>query len=465
MKTSVTELGDSRVRIDAEVDASEVEEKLKSAAESLGREMKIPGFREGKVPAEMVLQRAGREAVLQEALQSSLAEWYERAMLDAGVNPVGEPELKLDELPEDGQPLQFAIEVGVRPKAKLGNYKDLEVGKTEPEVPPDALEAELNRLREGFANLTPVEREAKEGDMVVIDYRGEVDGEPFEGGEAKDQMVELGAGRLLEQFEQALVGATAGDELEVKVTFPDDYKPEDLAGKEATFAITVKEVREKQLPELNDEFAAEASEFETLDELRGEIESRIKHALEHQADDAFRAAAVDAAAVEASVDLPDELVTARAKESWSRLARQLATEGMDPQSFLQFRGKTEDEMIAEAKPAAEQSLKREAVLEAIAEAENIEVSDEELLDVIRPAAERDGKNPESVLAGLRSEGRDAVLREDMRMRKAVDVVASSAKPIPAEQADAREKIWTPEKEREEKGGLWTPGDPGGPGDK
>jgi trigger factor len=445
------------VRVEAEVDPADVEGKVRTAAQRLGGQLKVPGFRKGKVPPEIVIQRAGRQAVLEEALQGSMAEWYERALLDAGISPVGDPQLKLEDLPEEGQPLSFSIEVGVRPKAKLGDYTGLEVGKAEPEVPPEAVQEELDRLREGFASLQPVERAAQDGDLLLIDYSGTVDGEAFEGGEARDHMVELGAGRLLEQFEKALPGRSAGDEVEVEVDFPEDYGPENLSGKKAKFAITVKEVREKKLPELDDDFASQASEFETIDELRTEIEGRIRHALEHQVEDQFRQAAVDAAVATATVEIPDEIVTARATESWERLARQLAAQGLDPASYLKMQGKTAEEVAAESKPDAEQSLKREAVLEAIADAEQLEPTEEEMLEALGTVAEREGKTPAALLERLRSEGRDALLRGDLRMRKAVDLLASSAKPIPVEQAAAREKIWTPGDEKEEKGALWTPG--------
>ena len=459
MKTTVTELADSRVRVDAEVDPADVEGKLRTAAQRLGGQLKVPGFRKGKVPPEIVIQCAGRPAVLEEAVQGSMAEWYERALLHASITPVGDPELKLEQLPDEGEPLTFSIEVGVRPKAQLGDYQGLEVGRAEPEVPPDAVDAELDHLREGFASLQPVDRPAKDGDLVLIDYTGTVDGESFEGGEARDHMVELGAGRLLEQFEDALPGRKAGEETQVELDFPDDYGAEEMAGKHTQFAVTVKEVREKKLPELDDEFASQASEFETMDELRAEIEGRIRHAMEHRVEDEFRQAAVDAAVEQATVDIPEEIVTSRASESWERLARQLASQGMDPAGYLKMQGKSLEEVLADARPDAELSLKREAVLEAVADAEGLDPTDEEMLEALSGVAEREGKKAEAVLEQLRSQGRDSLLQSDLRMRKAVDLIASTAKPIPAEQAAAREKIWTPDKEKEEKGALWTPGEP------
>jgi trigger factor len=330
------------------------------------------------------------------------------------------------------------------------------VGRPEAEVPPDAVQAELDRLREGLASLKPVEREARQGDYLLVDYQGEVDGEAFEGAEARDFLLELGAEGVLDGFEEALTGASAGDERDVEVRFPDDYRPEELAGKDAVFKVTVKEVREKELPELDDEFAAQASEFDTLAELRDDIDAKIQHALEHQVEDQFREAAVDAAVEKAQVNLPEEVIAARAEETWARVERQLQGRGIAPESYLKMQGRTREQLIDDAKPDAERALKREAVLAAVADEEEVEVNEDELLDALAPAAEAEGKQPAQVLERLRSSGRDALLVEDLRLRKAVEVIASSAKPIPIEQAAAREKLWTPEKEREEKGALWTP---------
>jgi trigger factor len=460
METTVKELPDSRVRVDVDVDAKDVEGSINRTAQQLGQDMKMPGFRKGKVPAEMVVQRLGRQAVLTQALESSLGDWYERAMVESGVNPVGDPKLDLSDLPEEGQPLRFSIEVAVRPKAELGEYKGLDVGRDEPEVPAEAVDTEINRLREGFARLNPVERAAKKGDVVLIDYEGKIDGEPFEGGAASDYLLELGEGRVLPELEQALEGANPGEDRKADVPFPDDYPAEEVAGKTAEFSVKVKEVREKELPELNDDFAAEASEYETLDELRADISEKIKEILDRQIAERFREAALDAAVSKATVELPAPVVEARAAEMWRRVERQLAQQGMDPENYLQIQGKTREEMIEQARPEAEQALKREAVLEAVAAAEGIEISEEDELEALQipPGHEDHGHDePQVALQKIRDSGREELLKEDLRMRRALEVIAEEANPIPMEQAQAREEIWTPEKEREEKGGLWTPG--------
>jgi trigger factor len=456
MKTSVTELPESRVRVSVEVDAADVEHSVEHAAGHLAEDMRLPGFRKGKVPPELVIQRFGRETVLDAALREFMPSWYERALIDSGITPVGDPDLNVDALPASGEPLAFSIEVAVRPRARLGEYRGLEVGRPEPDVPDEAVEAELERLREGFASLNPVDRSARSGDVLLVDYEGTIDGEPFEGSEARDFTIELGREGLLPEFDQGLTGAAAGDERTIDVTFPDDHRPADLAGKTARFRVNVNEVREKDLPELDDEFASDASEFDTLAELRDAIRTRIAEALEHRADDEFREAAVDAAAAAATIELPGEIARARATDSMERLERSLSARGISPETYLRMQGKTRDQLVEEAMPDAERALRREATLTAVAEAEGIEVSDDDLIATLGPG--EGGEDPERILRRLRESGRDVLLAEEVRLRKAADLIVESAKPIPLEQAAARERLWTPEKERGEAGAIWTPGD-------
>jgi trigger factor len=458
MQTVVTELSDSRVRVEVEVPAELVERGVSRAARSLAREMKMPGFRKGKAPPSLVIQRLGFGTVLQEAIRESLPEWYEQGLLRSGVSPVGDPDIEIVSAPEgEDEPLGFKFEIGVRPKAKLGEYKGLEVGRAESEPTDEIVDREIERIREGFAKLEPVERTAADGDVLLIDYEGLIDGKAFEGGKETDGMLELGSGRFIEGFEEQLAGVSGGEQREVEVSFPEDYGAEHLAGQEAVFTVDVKEVREKALPELDDDFASEASEFDTLDELRADIGKRVGEAVDERAEQDFRAAAVDAAVDAASIDLPDDLVAARAAERLEGLERRIAGQGMNPETFFQMQGKTREELIEESKPDAEKELKGEAVLAAIAEAEQIEVSDEEMVEALAHSAEHERTTPEKLLERLRENGRDAMVREDLRVRKAIDLIAESAVPIPLEQAEAREKIWTPEKEEEEKGELWTPG--------
>ena len=462
LKTSTTDLGDARVRVEVEVAPDAVERELVDAAGALGRDLRIPGFRKGKVPAQVVLQRVGRDAVWDEAMRRSLPEWYEQAVVDAGISAIGSPKVDLGELPAKGDPLAFSFEVAVRPEAKLGDYRGLEVGRREPEVEKDRVDTELQALRESLASLENVEREAAKEDFVVMDYLGRVDGEPFEGGEGRGVLVELGSGRLVEGFEDQLVGSSPGDEREVKITFPDDYPAEQLAGKEAEFEVQVKEVKEKRLPELDDDFAAEAGGYDSLDELREDIEKRLREADERAIERDYREAVVDAAVGASEVELSDDLVHARAHEMWEATSRRLERQGISPAQYAQLTGKTEEDLVHEIEPDARRSLERESVLAGIVAAEGIEVSDDEVLDSLRQAS-----GPEDAVsdADLRksyerakAKGRTEPLREDIAMRKAVDLLVEQAKPIAADQAAAREQIWTPDKEEEAPKKLWTPGD-------
>ncbi len=464
VKTTTTELDRSRVRVDVEVEPAAVEEELAAAAKELAREMKMPGFRKGKVPPEVVLRQLGREAVLDQALRRALPAWYEEAVSDARVATVGDPKLDLADLPEKGNPLSFTIEVGVRPKATLGEYKGVEAGRREATATDDEIDGELEAQREALASLENVDREAGKGDFVVLDFVGKVDGEPFEGGEARGYLLELGSQRLIPGFEEQLEGAKAGDRREVTVTFPADYGADQMAGKEAVFETEVKEVKEKRLPELDDDFAADAGGFDSLGEMREEIASKIAEVKGQQLEGEFRENVVDAVAANATIDIPAELIAAKASEMWNNAARGLARRGIPPDQYLQMTGKTQEELVEEAKPDAEKALRREAVLAAVIETEGIEVSDDELIDALRTAATAaDGTQPSEedltkTLDRAREQGRDELLREDIAMRKAVDLLAEHAHTIPIEQQEARDKLWTPEKEAaEKKSKLWTPG--------
>jgi trigger factor len=445
--TNVTELPESRVRVEADVPAAEVQKSLTRAARALARDMRIPGFRRGKVPPQVIVRRLGREYVLDEAVRSSIGGWYSQAIDAAGIHPVGEPRLDLGDLPPEGLPLSFAIEIGVRPSARLGEYRGLEVGRREPEIDEHRVEHELEHLREHLARLETVEREAREGDFVVVDYVGSIDGEPFEGGEGRDQLIELGGGRLIPGFEEQLAGARAGEERTIQVTFPDDYGASHLAGRGAEFAISVKEVRERVLPELDDDLASDAAGFDTLDELREDIRRRIAEQEQSAIESEFREAVLDAAVANATIVVPDALAEARAAELWDQTARQLAQRGINKQAYLQMSGRTEEEIVAEAKPDAEQALRRDAVLAAIVEAEAIEPTDEDLAEALAHTAEHEGTTGEKLLERVRSSGNVDALREDVATTKALDLLTEHARPITLAQAEARERLILPESAR------------------
>jgi trigger factor len=458
--TTVTELPESRVRVEAQVAPEEVERRIQQTARELGRQMRIPGFRKGKVPPQVVIRRVGREAVLDEALRSALGSWYADAIDGAGIAPVGEPDLDVpSELPAEGQPLQFSIEIGVRPTAKLGQYKGLEVGRREPTVEDAQIDEEIERLRDRLATLETVERAAEQGDHVVIDYVGSVDGTEFEGGTGRDQLLELGSGRLVPGFEEQLIGASAGDERTVTITFPEDYQATELAGREAQFAVTVNEVKEKRLPELNDDFASDATEFDTLQELRENIAERLRTLDERSLEREFEEAVLQAAVDEAEVDVPDKLVHARAHELLEDTFSMLARQGISKESYLRFSGRDEETLAHEAEPEAAAALKREAVLAAVVEAENIEPTDEQVREALEPSAERQGTTVDKLLERLRETGRLDRMRQEVATRQAVELLVAEAKPISVDQAKARQKLWTPGKEGAESGSgqLWTPG--------
>jgi trigger factor len=429
--TTVTELPESRVRVDAEVPAAEIEKRLAQTAKRLARDTRVPGFRKGKVPPPVFIRRVGREYVLDEAIRSAIGSWYADALNEAKVVPIGEPKLDLGDPPVEGKPLSFSFEIGVRPTARLGDYLGLEVGKREPSADEERVAHELDHLREQLARLETAERAAGEGDFVVVDYKGSIDGEPFEGGEGHDQLIELGGGRLIPGFEEQLIGASAGEERTIDVAFPDDYGADHLAGRPAQFAISVKEVRARVLPELDDELASDAAGFDTLEELREDVRRRIAEQEERAVEAEFREAVLDAAVERATVAVPEALVEARAVELWDQMLHSLSHRGLSKEAYLQISGRTETEILDEAKPDAERALKREAVLAAVVAAEGIEPTDEELAEALAPTAAREGQQPAKLLERVRKAGTLDVLREDVATRKAMDLLAERAKPVGA----------------------------------
>jgi trigger factor len=499
----MTELPESRVRLQVQVPPGELELRLERKARELGAKLKIPGFRRGKVPPPIVIRRIGREAVLEEAVRDTLPLWYADALQNSKIVPVGDPQVDLGELPPQGQALRFSIEIGVLPKATLGRYKGLEVGRREPQLDPQRLDQELEALRERLARLETAERAAATGDFVVIDYEGQLAGQgeqpsseasvaaggagsksaPGAAGSraaspaprskaaaeqakaladalnGRDQLVELGAGRLPEELERALLGAAAGDRRTVQVAFPEQYGNSPLAGRQATLEVTVKEVKAKQLPDLDDDLAIDAG-FEDLEELRGDIDSRLQEAERREVESEFRQAALDAAVQSATVEVPAALVQARAKEMWERMLHSLAHRGLSREAYLQIDGRREEDILAELAPDAERALRREAVITAVVETERIQPDDQELEQALAGAAGEQGRTAAELLGELRGSGRLEELREDLAARAAMDLIAEQATPIAPELAKAREQIWTPEGEEAAKGAAKPAGQPG-----
>jgi trigger factor len=459
VKTTVTELPESRVRVEAEVTPEEIERSVQRTARAMGRDLRMPGFRKGKVPPPVVIQRVGREAVVDEAVRGQIGRWYLDALDEAGIHPVGDPDLDIGDLPDAGQPLTFTVEIGVRPTATLGTYKGIEVGRREAGADEEAVQAELDALRERSARLETVDEPAGENDFIVMDYRGTLDGEAFAGGEARDQLIELGSGRLVPGFEEQLKGAKAGEERTITITFPDDYGAEELKGREAEFAVTVNEVKRKELPELDDDFASDAAGFDTLDELREDIAAKLREADETKVEAEFREAVLDAVVADAQVEVPETLVEARARELWERMIHSLGHQGISRESYLQIAGKSEEDILAEARPDAEQALRREAVIAAIVAAEDIQPSDGDVLDALQSSAAREGTTPEKLRDRLEKAGRLDEIRDDLAQRQAIDLITENARALTVEQARARDKLWTPDKEypRGIEKPIWTPG--------
>lgn len=456
VSTTVTELPEARVKVDAEVTPKAVEQAMLATAKVLARDLRMPGFRKGKVPPPVVIRQYGRAAVLDETLRRSIGEWLVAAVEAAEIVTVGEPDVQIGDLPEPGAPLTFSLEIGVRPTAKLGDLSSFEVGKREAAADASKVDAELEQLRERHAKLVGVEREAAEGDTVLVSFVGRIDGEEFDGGAGRDQLIELGSGRLIPGFEDQLQGAKAGEERDVTVNFPDDYGAEHLQGAEAVFAVTVHEVQEKQLPELNDEFAEEAAGVDSLDELREDIGARLSEqdgaAIERQ----FRDAVIDTLMLKAEVEVPESLAQARAGELLNRTINQLAQQGISRDLYFQMAGKSEEELVAEAAPEAERSLRREAAVAAYIEAEGIEPAEGDLLASLTGPAAQQGTTPEKLLKRLDRDGHRAELVSDVAQQQAVERLIENATVVSIEDAKKKNLLWTPEADEDAASGGGRP---------
>lgn len=425
--TSV-DLPESRVTLNVEVLAPALERSINRAADSIGQTLRIPGFRKGKVPAAVVISRVGREAVIDEAIRADLPVWYAEAVAEAGIEPVGDPRIDIGELPqEEGKPLGFTVEIGVRPEAKLGNYTGLKVDREELDVGDERINEEVERLREQAGRLEPSEAPAADGDTIVMNYRGSIDGVDFDGGTGTDQVIELGSGQFIPGFEEQLVGAGKGEDRTIEVTFPEDYQAEQLAGKDAVFAVEVTDVRTSKLPDLDDSFAEEMG-YETLTALRDDIRERMTESEDRRIRATFREACIDAASEKAKIEVPDSLIQGRASEIWEQTVRSLAAQGINREIYMQITGKTEEEVIAEAAPDAERSLRREATIAAIVEKEGIVPTDLQLEDALEHSAGHEGVTPRELLVTLREDGRADQLEKELAARLAVDLVEESAKP-------------------------------------
>jgi trigger factor len=444
VRTKVEELPESKVRLEVEVPEADVQHALDHAASDLADSMRVPGFRKGKVPPRVAAARIGREALWQEALKSHIESWFWNAALTSGVQPVATPELEFGDAPQNGT-FRFTATVPVAPKPEVADWTELEVPFAEPDLPAELVDAELERVRETVAELAPVDgRPVAEGDTVVLDITG------TDIPDQRDYVVEVGEGRLVPQLEVAVVGMRAGETKPVEL--------EVAEGRTGTVEVTVKDVKEKILPELDDELARAASEFDTLAELRADIEARLGEQLADELEVQFRQDAVDALVEASKVESADPLVDRRTVELWNGLARSLGQRGIDAETYLTMTGQSQEQVLAGLRAEAERAVKRELVLDAVAANEAIEVSDDEVEDLIRSQVEATGDEPDEAVATLREHGSFEQIRADLRLKKALDRVVEGVKRIPVDLARAREKLWTPE---QEKGtgemNIWTPG--------
>ena len=445
MQTKVEELPENRVRLEVVVPSDHVKHAVEHATSDLAATTKIPGFRKGKVPQKVLEARVGRERIFSEAVESHISGWFWNAAEDASIRPVAQPKLEYD-LPTSGdEPFSFTAEVAVQPLPEVADWSGLEVPSVDPEVPEELVERELDALRASVAELVPVDgRPSKDGDVLVVDLVDET-------GEAqRDYVVQLGAGRLVEDLERGLRGMSAGETKKIAYAAPDGQSKEAEA--------TLKELKEPVLPPLDDELARSASEFETLEELRTEIESRLREAIQAELEADFRAGAIDKLVEVSKLDVSDSLVEARAAELLSAMLRSLERRGLDAETYLRVTGQTADQLRETLRGEARRAISRELVLEAVADKLDIEVSDDEVKELVREQAEAADEDPESVIEQLWQTGRHERLRADLRLKKALDRIVEDVKPIPVELARARESIWTPEKEKPETAAkLWTPG--------
>jgi trigger factor len=438
--TQVEELPDNKVRLTVDVPSADVHHAVEHAASDLADSVKIPGFRKGKVPMPVLVSRIGKERLYTEAIESHIAAWYGNAVARTRIRPAEQPELDYDLPASDDQDWRFTATVSVLPKPSVADWKQLQVPYTEPEVPEDYVEHELNVLRSTIAELSPVEdRPAELGDTVVIDLLAGAGGQ-------RDYVVELGSGRLLPELEEQLVGMSTSETKELELGRSDEEETEPVQ-------VVMKEIKEKVLPPLDDELARSASEFETLDELRTDIENRIREQLEAEASEAFRRATLDQLVEASDVRVSGPLVDARTRTLLRELDSVMRRSGGSLDAYLQLSGESAEDLIARLREQAASSIAGELLLESAAEQLGIEVSDEEVDEAFRDRFE----DAESVIEQAHEAGAYDSEREAMRLARALDRISAEVERIAPEQAAAREAIWTPDKEKPKADTkLWTP---------
>ena len=446
MPTAVENLGENRVRLTVDVSPDQVHHAVDHAMSDLSESVKIPGFRKGRIPKPVLVSRLGKERIYSEAVDSHIGGWFWSAASRNRVRPVSDPQYEF-ELPDTADAgWSFIATVDVQPLPELVDWTTLEVPRAEVEVPQESVDAEIEALRESVAELAPAEyRPARPGDTLVIDL---VDAD----GEAQpDTVVELGGGRLTPEIEAALIGASAGETKQIELPLAE--------GSSSTVEITVREVQEKVLPELDDELARSSSEFDSLAELRGSIEATLREQLDAEIDAAFRISAVDELVRGSAVQPALPLVRTRAADLLTGFVRSLERRGISLETYLAASGGSIEDLERQMVLEAAVSVARELALEALAEKAGIEVSDDDVKAYIRDEAGASGEEDvEGVIEDVWAHGQQESIREDLRLRAALDRLVADVKPIAPELAEARDRLWTPDKEKPEgETKLWTPG--------
>jgi trigger factor len=445
MHAQVEELPENRVRMTVQVPSHDVHHAVEHAASDLAQSAKIRGFRKGKVPRQVLVQKIGRERLLTEAIESHIGGWFWNAAARTRVRPIAQPEYEFDLPASDDSDWEFSATFPVQEKPELADWTTLEVGAIEPEVPEELVQQELDALRATLAELVPVEdRRVAADDTVIVDLVSP------NGETRRDYVIELGRGAVVDEVEEGVVGMSAGETKEIPFELADDSTQ--------NVSVTVKEIKEKVLPELDDELARSGSEFETLAELREDIEARLRGQIEEEIDAQFRSDVVDTLVTASKVVAAGPLVEARTRELVRGLARQVEARGIAFETYLAMSGQQPEQLVARLREEASRSVARELVLEAAADRLGIEVPDEEIEALVREQASAADDDVDDTLIRLRESGRFETLREDVRLRNALDRIASEVKRIPKELAEARESIWTPDKEKQPtETKLWTPG--------
>ncbi len=426
MSVQVEKLEKNMAKLTIEVSAEELEGALQRAYLKNKNKISVPGFRKGKVPRQMVEKMYGPEIFYEDAINALIPEEYEKAVEECAEDIVSSPAIDVTQI-EKGKPFIFTAEVALKPEVKLGKYKGVKVEKVDAVVTEEEVEAEINKERENNArNIEVTDRPVKDGDMTVLDFEGFVDGVAFEGGKGENYPLTIGSGAFIPGFEEQLVGAEIGKEVDVNVTFPEDYQAEELKGKAAVFKCTVKEIKEKELPALDDEFASEVSEFDTLEEYKADVKAKLTEKKEKEAKDAKEAAVIEAIINDSDMEIPDAMLETQQKQMVDEFAQRIQMQGLSMEQYLQFTGATYDKMVEQVKPQAEKRIKTRLVLEAIVKAENLEASEEEFEEEIKVMAETYQMEPDKVREMLPDKSA-AEIREDIVVRKAAEFVVENAK--------------------------------------